>query len=589
MPDARAAAGDDAIVLEIVRNYLMRTCEEMKAVVVRAAYSTVIHEVLDYCCGIYLPDGGAVAEQSGIPIFLGNVGSVIQASNAAIGLDGLEPGDVIIANDPYSGGSHMCDTTTLLPIFDRGEAFGFVGFRAHLLDYGGKAPGGLFSDTTELFQEGLVIPPVKLYRAGEPNPDVFRLLEANTRFPRENTGDMRALVSASRVGHERVQELIARYGPNRLRSMFDELMGRGEQASRAAVEQIPDGTYSASCMHDGTGSDDAPLDGPYRIALTITVEGSDMKVDLTGTSDQLTGPANCPLGASISGIRAAFKYIVAPEYPTNEGCFRPLQVHVPEGTLLNPRKPAPTSMYFTPVSSVIELFQRALAPAIPDRTIAGTFGDICVTVYFGKHPDTQQPFLCSEPEGGGYGASPQGDGESCLVAPLNGDTKNVPIEVAEVKYGVLCERYELVPDSGGAGKFRGGLGSVREFSVRADARVGVSFLFDRQLEPAWGLEGGRSGGLNQAWFDRGTPDERWIGKITDHTLEGGATFAGIAGGGGGWGNPFERDPELVQRDVRDGFVTFDAAARDYGVALDRDTLEIRVEATDVLRRDGEST
>ncbi len=557
----------------------------MKIVVTRAAYSTVIYEVLDYSCGIFDGDGNIIAEQSGIPIFLANIGEAIRVSRDVIGWENLEPGDVIVSNDPYTGGSHLPDTTTIMPIFDGDELFAFSAFRAHLLDWGGHAPGGMFNNTTEIFQEGLIIPPVKLYRRGVPSEDIFRLLEANSRVPDLNTGDLRALVSASLVGVERVNELLEKYGGTFVRGVFEEILNRGEIASRASIETIPDGVYEAECFQDGTGDDDNPIDPPFTLKVTITVEGSDMHADFTGTSPQLRGSQNVPLHATISATRAAYKFFVAPDIPNNEGCFRPLKITVPEGSMLDPKKPAPTSNYPSPLVTVIELFQLALSEAVPDRVIAGTFGDICCCFYYGTDPETGETFICAEPEGGGYGASSDSDGESAIVAPIDGDTYNIPAEIAETKYRIRVSRYELIPDSGGPGRWRGGLGVYREYEVPEGQRVGTIFTFERQLSPSWGLFGGKGGAPNHVVLNPGQPDERRVNKLTDHWLSEGEVFSTRTGGGGGWGDPLDREPERVLEDVKRGYVTVEGARRDYCVIVDPDTLIVDEAGTERLRAD----
>lgn len=575
----------DPITLEIIRNSMLRTCEEMKVVVTRSAYSTVIYEVLDYSCGLFDAEGNILAEQSGIPIFLANIGYVIRAADEIIGFENLEPGDVVVSNDPYAGGSHLPDTTTILPIFDDDGLLGFAGFRAHLLDWGGKAPGGMFNDTTEIFQEGLIIPPVKLYQRGVPNPDVFRILEANNRVPRLNTGDLRALVSGSRVGAERVSELANKYGGSYLRQAFTELFDRGEHAHRQAITTIPDGVYRAEAMQDGTGDDAAPIDAPFKICLTITVKNDKMHVDFAGTADQLRGSQNVPYHATIAATRAAYKYFVAPEYLNNEGCFRPLTIDVPEGSMLWPKKPAPVSNYPSPLVTLIELFQRALADAVPERVIAGTFGDICCCFYYGTDAESGGQFISAEPEGGGYGAAHDRDGESALVAPLDGDTYNIPGEIAETKYPIYLKRYELIPDSGGPGRWRGGLGVYREFEVPPGQTVGTIFTFERENDPSWGLFDGKGGAPNHVVLNPGSANERRVNKLTDHWMSAGEVFSTRTGGGGGWGDPLEREVERVAEDVRYGFVTVEGARRDYGVVIQPDTFKVDLVETDHLRKE----
>ncbi|MCX6094629.1 MAG: hydantoinase B/oxoprolinase family protein [Candidatus Bipolaricaulota bacterium] len=574
----------DPVTLEVIRNRLIAASRDIRRTVEHAAYSPILYEVVDFSCGILDGDANLIAETPGLPIFLANLGYAVQSTYETIGRANLRPGDVILCNDPYNGGGTHCpDLVALCPAFHDGEILGWAAFRGHTVDMGGIYPGGWYSDTVEVFQEGFRLPPVKLLIEGKNNDDVFRLIRANTRVPDAVLGDVRAMVAAVRKGSQRFSEVIDRFGVKTTMAALAEMLAQGERLARAAVRRIPNGVYTADAILDGDGNDDAPLDEKLVLKLTITVNDDEMIADYTGTGPQSRGPMNTPEPSTISATRYAFKIVTTPHLPSNEGFFRALRIVIPDGSFLKPKFPAACAMWPTPSSTIPDLFLKALAPAIPDQVRGGYFGDSMANFLYGTDPKTKKYYVCAEADAGGYGGKPNEDGESALFSMTLGDTYNVPAEVAEIRYPWRVDRFELIQDSGGAGKFRGGLGVRREYRLGSDA--GMTVTADRVLyTPPWGVFGGQPGKTNITVVRRNDGrEERWR-KISNLPLAKGEVVSFQGGGGGGYGNPLDRDPALVAADVANGYVSLEAARSDYGVVLDPDTLAVDRTATTTLRK-----
>jgi len=573
----------DPITLEVIRNRLIAASRDIRRTVERAAYSPILYEVVDFSCGILDADANLIAETPGLPIFLANLGYAVQSTYATIGRENLKDGDIILCNDPYNGGGTHCpDLVTLCPAFHDGAIQGWAAFRGHTVDMGGIYPGGWYSNTTEVYQEGFRLPPVKLMAEGAPNEDVFRLIRANTRVPDAVLGDVRAMVAAVRKGSQRFCDVIETYGLKVTLGALEEILAQGERMAKAAVRRIPNGVYSAEAILDGDGNDDAPLDDRILLKLTITVNDDEMIADFTGTGPQNRGPMNTPEPSTISASRYAFKIVTTPHLPSNEGFFRALKIIIPEGSFLKPRFPAACAMWPTPSTTIPDLFLKALAPAIPDRVRGGHFGDAMANFIYGIDPKTGKYYVCAEADAGGYGGKPTEDGEAALFSMTLGDTYNVPAEVVEVRYPWRVERYELAQDSGGAGKYRGGLGVRRDYRLGFDA--GLTVTTDRvKYTPPWGLFGGKPGTTNITVVKRNDGrEERWR-KISNLPLKKGEIVSFRGGGGGGYGLPLERNPEQVRRDVIDGYVSLERAKEDYGVTIEKTTLDIDAQATETLR------
>lgn len=576
----------DPITLEVIRNRLIAASRDIRRTIERAAYSPILYEVVDFSCGILDSEANLVAETPGLPIFLSNLGYAVECTYQTIGRENLMPGDVILCNDPYNGGGTHCpDLTVLCPAFYDDNIQGWAAFRGHTVDMGGIYPGGWYSNTTEVFQEGFRLPPVKLMVQGKPNEDVLRLIRANTRVPDAVLGDIRAMIAAVRKASQRFYEIIDTYGLEVTRAAISELLDQGERLARAAVGRIPNGTYKAEALLDGDGNDDAPLDEKVWVRIAIIVEDDEITMDFTGTDPQCRGPMNVPEPSTISSARYGFKIITTPDLPSNEGFFRPLKVVIPEKSLLKPRFPAACAMWPAPTTTIPDLILKALAPALPDRVRAGHFGDSMANFLYGTDPRTKRYYVCAEGDAGGYGGKPYEDGEHAFFSMDLGDTYNVPVEVAEVRYPWRVERFELRQDSGGPGKFRGGLGVIRDYRIIGH-NTGLTVTTDRvKYTPPWGLFGGKPGKTNITVVYRNNgKQEKWR-KISNLPLDENEVVSFQTGGGGGYGPPLERDPDLVLRDVIDGYVSFESIREDYGVVINKDEMSVDQEATKKLRKE----
>jgi N-methylhydantoinase B len=574
----------DPITLEVIRNRLIAASRDIRRVVERAAYSPVLYEVIDFSCAILDAEANLVAETPGLPIFLANLSYSVSSTYETIGRENLKPGDVILCNDPYNGGGTHCpDLVVLCPAFFRGEIQGWAAFRGHTVDMGGIFPGGWYSNTTEVYQEGFRLPPVRIWVEGIPNEDVFRLIQTNTRVPDAVLGDIRAMIAGVRAGSQRLLDVIDKYGQKTMLGAMEEILGQGEKMARAALSRIPNGTYSAEAMLDGDGNDDAPLSQNLILKLKLTVEDTKMIVDFTGTSPQSIGPMNTPEPSTISAARYGFKIITTPDQPSNEGSFRPLEVIIPEGSILKPKFPAATAMWPTPITTIPDLMLRAIAPAIPDKVRGGHFGDSMADFIYGVDPRTGRYYVCAEGDAGGYGGQTHRDGSSALFSMALGDTYNMPVEVAEVRYPWRVERFEFSQDSGGPGKFRGGLGVRRDYRIIGH-NAGMTVTTDRVLNtPPWGIFGGKDGRPSITKVHRTDGSEETWRKVSNLPLNDGDVTSFQTGGGGGYGSPLERDPEMVLQDVINGYVSLGSARQDYGVVIKEPEMEVDQAATQRLR------
>jgi N-methylhydantoinase B len=574
----------DPITLEVIRNRMIAASRDIRRTIERAAYSPILYEVVDFSCGILDSDANLIAETPGLPIFLANLGYAVESTYSTIGRKNLNPGDVILCNDPYNGGGTHCpDLTVVCPAFYDGEIRGWAAFRGHTVDMGGIYPGGWYSNTTEVYQEGFRLPPVKLMVQGKPNDDVFRLIKANTRVPDAVLGDIRAMIAAVRKASQRFCEIIDTYGLDVTLAAIQEILDQGEKMARAAVRRIPNGTYKAEALLDGDGNDDEPLDEKVWVRITITVEDDEMTMDFTGTDSQCRGPMNVPEPSSISSARYGFKIITTPDLPSNEGFFRPLSIVIPEGSLLKPKFPAACAMWPAPTTTIPDLILKALASATPDKVRAGHFGDSMANFIYGIDPRTNRYYVCAEGDAGGYGGKPFEDGEHAFFSMDLGDTYNVPVEVAEVRYPWRVERFVLRQDSGGPGRFRGGLGVIRDYRIIGH-KAGMTVTTDRvQYTPPWGLFGGKPGKSNITVVYRNDgKQEKWR-KISNLPLDKNEVVSFQTGGGGGYGSPLERKPELVLDDVINGYVSMASAREDYGVVINESDMTVDLEATKQLR------
>ena len=567
----------DPVVTELVRNGVVAITEEMKTNLMRTAYNMIIYEALDFTVGLFTADGQTVSIGLGLPMFIRGMAETVKAKLARFG-DDIHPGDILVTNDAYITGSHLNHVTFSLPIFDDGTLIGFSCCMAHWPDIGGTLDGM----TTDIYSEGLQIPILKYQRAGVLNQDLLEILHMNVRLPERAMGDLRAQLTAIKSGERRFLELIHRYGRDTVLESIAAIMDQSEAAARARTLTIPDGVYEAESFMDDDGVD---VDQPIPIRVKVIVEGDRMTIDLTDVSHQVKGFYNSGVTTGYACTQVAFKCLTSPtDYPINDGSFRNLETIVPMGRIVSAVKPAPMRWWMTFPMTIVDTVFKALAPAIPDRTIAGHHADLIVGFFNGINPKTEEFYIAFiGPTGGGWGAKRGEDGNSATICMNDGDTHNSPVEQLEAKYPVLFEAHALRPDSCGGGRHRGGLGI--ENIVRARAPLTLNAQIDRVHCAPWGLDGGLDAAGNSVSLRRdGTwNDDFNNAKVLSQRLGPGDAFSFKSGGGGGFGSPLERPVQAVAHDVRQGYVSPEAALRDYGVVCDPATLAVDEDATAKIR------
>jgi N-methylhydantoinase B len=569
------------ITLEVVRNALLACADEMALGVLRTAYNMVIYEIHDYACALVDAQGRLMAQNlAGVPIFLADMGYVVQDGLSTFGRDGFAPGDVIMVNHPSVCGQHLNNVNVYTPFFWDGELVAFPAARAHWIDVGGLSTGFGASNSRDVYQEGLQIRTVKIYEAGRPNEAVLNLIRDNVRFADLAFGDLRSQISACRLGERRLAELSGRYGLATVRACIERIYEESETLARRTIARIPDGVYTAESFLDHDG---ARTDRPVPIRVAVTVAGDAMTIDYAGSAAVVEGPLNAgPTGGAITAARVAYKCIVAPDAPANEGYFQPLRVTVPPECFLGASPPAPMGGYSQSFPTIIDTILKAMAPALPDAIPAahkGVNGPGLTSI--GTHPRTGEPYACVNSVGGGWGGGRAGDGDSAGPSIAQGDIQNAPIELQEALYPLRIERCELRTNSGGAGEYRGGLGVTATYRALAD--MTVKTRLSRTLCPPWGLNGGRPGEVATITLQQPEGASESIQLVNGYRLRAGGEAVFHTAGGGGWGNPRARDPGAVAADVRDGYVSLAAARTEYGVVIDPATGAVDTPATAALR------
>ena len=577
-PENRApAAADlavDQVTLTVIDNYLATTCREMGIAMMRTAYSPMFNESLDFSCVLFDAKGRLSAQAEFCPSQIGTIKFTVEWMIDELGPDIYRPGDVIIMNDPYRGSGHIPEHTLLKAVFCGDEIVGFVANCAHLAEPGAKAPGGLAGDATDIFQEGLRIPPLWLQREGVPQEDVWKIIFANHRTPKVTYGDLMAMVGSLNVAERRLTGLIDTYGYETVTTATEDLINIAERRMSEEIRRIPDGEYRFSDVIE----DDGVAEGSYVIDCTVVVDGGNVACDFTGSDGQAAGPMNATYAVTASAVYNAFMHITDPTIPRNEGCYRPINIIAPPGTILNCEFPAPLVGGNTEVSPrITDIIFGALAGPLPERIPASLGGTSCCFLFGGQHPDTDDLYSHFHFEGIGWGGRPAADGNSQIIV-INGNCRNTPVEVFETRYPLRVESYRLLEDSGGPGLNRGGLGIERILTMVAD-EVTVSAIFNRMRVDPFGIGGGKPGG-NSGIYVRLAGEETWStfsdkfgtmspSKFSNIRLRRGDQVKITAPGGGGWGDPLERSADRVVADVAEGLVTPEAAQRDYGLTVER--------------------
>ena len=555
----------DAITTQVVRYALEQIADEMGYTLVRTARSTVIKEIKDISCAVFDRHGNTVAQAHHAPMLLTGFELGMRALRRRYTDEELDDGDVIVFNDPYAGGQHVMDLVTFAPVKLRGRLVGFVGNIAHHTDMGGAAPGGTAGGLTEIYLEGLRLPFVKLFKRGREDDELFGILANNIRVPDRTLGDIRAQASANFVGVRKTMEVFQKYSPEVVQACLTRLLDTSERRIRAGLRRIPDGVYSGVDWID----DDGVTDDPIRLQVNITKRGEEALVDFQGTAPQVRGNINCPIATVHAAVYYSLIAVIDPHVPPNSGCYRPFRIDAEPGLIVNPRMPAAVGARTNTSQKITEAMMLALSQALPDRVMAGSHGQITNCGFSGYHPVSGRRFVYIDIQGGGAGARPMKDGRDGQDSHL-ARFKNTPIEAVELEYPVRVERYEFIPDTGGAGKYRGALGLRRDIRILIDdvswARYG-----DRQKTAPFGLFGGKPGAKGTFILNPGTPQERPMKSKGLDRLNDGDVVSLRLPGAGGYGDPRERDPEAVQRDVRDGKVSPEAARRDYGLNLEPET------------------
>lgn len=570
----------DLITMQVIRYAMEQVTDEMGRTLVRTSRSTVIKEIEDISCAVFDRDGNTVAQAHHAPMLLTGFELGMRSLIERFPPEYFEEGDIIIFNDPYSGGQHVMDLVSFAPVFFEGQLVGFVGSIAHHSDMGGAAPGGTAGGLTEIYLEGLRFPFVKLYKRGHEDPELFGILANNIRVPDKTLGDIRAQASANFVGARRAREIFAKYGPDVVQQCLTMLLDYSERRIREGLKSIPDGDYSGDDWID----DDGITDEPIHLQVNIHKRGDEALIDFTGTSQQVRGNINCPLATVHAAVYYALIAVIDPHVPPNSGCYRPFTIKAEPGLIVNPRPPAAVGARTNTSQKITEAMLKALAQAIPDRVMAGSHAQITNCGFSGYHPTTGRRFVYIDIQGGGAGARPTKDGRDGQDSHL-ARFKNTPVEAVELEYPVRIERYELIPDSGGAGRFRGALGLRRDIRVLVDD-VSFARYGDRQRFAPFGLFGGQDGATGKFVLNPDTPQERPLKSKGLDRLRKGDVVSLRLPGAGGYGNPLERDPTLVLRDVRDGKVSLDAARRHYGVVIDPETGTVDEAATREARASG---
>ena len=568
----------DAVTLEVLRNALPAVANEMAADLQRTSYNMMIYEVRDYCTALLDTNGELISQNvGGVSHFVADLGVLVVDGMKRYGKDGFKPGDVVITNHQAVAGQHLNNVVIYMPYFYKGELLMFCMVRAHWIDVGGQSTGfGAGATVADPWLEGLQLDQLKIYEEGKLNETLYRVIKDNIRFPESSLGDMKSQMAACRLAARRMDELFDKYGKDTILAAISQIFDETEQKCRNVVAQLPDGIYEAEASIDDDG---LIRDEEVPIRVKITIKGSDMIIDLSGCSAERKAAIN---SRTYAGARVAYKALTGPLDPVNEGSFRALKVVIPEGNIMMAKFPAPMSGWSAIVPTVVDTIVVALAKAMPDRVPAGHHGLLGGSVvFFGLHPKTKRRFIVQSIEGGGWGGRPFEDGESATVSVCQGDVRNGSIEGIELKCPVLVESRALRQDSCGAGRYRGGLGL--DMKVRNLVEGKWNFERTRRSKcPPWGIAGGTAGepGGNLLKL----PGEKAFKWITGANIPVPLNSLAIVrtGGGGGWGDPLERDAALVAADAAEGLISRRAAHELYGVVL-RGSMSLDESATQRLR------
>jgi len=567
-----AVRGFDPILLGILQNLLVAIMDECELNLSRTAFSPFIYEGKDYCVGLLDAQGRTVVQSRGsVPSFMADLGVPIQDALDLYGPEGLHEGDVLIMNFADICGQHLNNVVIYTPVHWQEKLVGFVVTRAHWTDIGAS---GLSTTSTEIFQEGIQFRTLKVYKRGEIDPEIMRVIRHNVRFPELTLGDMGAQVSAVELGRRRFVALIEKYGWESIETSIHAMWDHSEKLARDRLRAMPDGVYAAEALLD----DDGISNEAIPLKLKVIIAGDRMTVDFSEFPPQTKGPMNSGAAVGPNVAKLAFKAAIVPEGPPNDGVFRPVDVILPPGTILSAVDNAAMSLWTVSIKTIVDVILRALSQAVPDRIPAAHHGSMGVYTFNGVNRETGKPYRLGDIVLGGWGAQPDSDGFSPLKTVTHGDTRQIPLEIEENLYPVLIERHEFRPDSAGPGAFRGGLGLKKVYAIPEGGNLMVAF--ERSKCPPWGLFGGGEAQVGYVVVKK-PGDETGVRyqKVSRVPLAPETRVELFSSGGGGRGHAYERAPERVVEDVRMGYVTVEGAAKDYGVIVDASSLEIDQDAT----------
>lgn len=565
----------DPVRFEVMRSAFVAAADEMGLALRKAAYSTNIKTRADFSCALFDRKLRLIAQSFSQPVHLASMSRMVPNALRQYGLENLGPGDSIVMNDAYRGGVHLNDVAIIAPCYVEDQLLGFAATVAHHTDIGGYAPGG-YCISTEIYQEGIIIPPVKLVSRGEIVPDVFNLVLANIRAPRQTAGDFRAQIAASLLGQRRIREVVDRFGAEATQVFVDRLIDYTERWSRAEIQKLPEGEYSSECWLD----DDGVTDEPIRLAVSVRIHDGRVSFDLTGCDPQRASPMNATLTQTYSPLAYVIKCLIDPNVPTNEGFYRLIDVHAPEATVVNAQRPVGVVGGWEVAMRLCDLTFRALSPAMPERVMASTKSVNCHMACGGLDPRNGEYYAFIETIAGGYGGRPGKDGLDAVQAHMQ-NTENSAVEETENNYPFMITRYELIPDSEGPGKYRGGLGVRRDWQFRDHEATLTVFSDNRKFAP-WGLFGGGDASPSRYILN---PDQKCRDLPSKITLKlaPNDTISYRTPGGGGFGPADERDPEQVLDDVIAEKISVHRAREVYRVVVCAETRQIDWKATRYLR------
>jgi N-methylhydantoinase B len=549
-----AIPANDPITQEIIQNSLQAAADEMFAAMRKTAMSSIIYEVLDMGTGILDHRGELACSGAGIPAFIGVLDKSVKVIVGKFPAEDIRPGDVYATNDPYYGGvTHLNDIVVMMPVFAEDRLIAWTANIAHNSDVGGMAPGSLTGEATEIFQEGLRLPAIRIIREGTPIQPVFDIIKVNSRMPDVLEGDVWAAIASVRIGARRLTEMALKYGVDTFSRAMTSFMDYGEDVSRKAMAGLPKGVFELSEEQD---------DGSV-FNVKISIDDDTFQVDLRDNPDQSPGPVNTSRDGVMVACQMIFKSLTDPYSPANEGSFRPIRLLTREGSVFHASEPAPIGFYYEIELRVYDLMWRCLAPHVPDRLAAGHFASVCGTFIGGTHPDTGRQYTIIEPQIGGWGARPGADGNSAMFCGFHGETYNCPAEINEARNGVIVDQMALNTGAGGEGAFTGGRGIVMDYRVRAENGY-LTAGYTRSKFPAWAMEGGAEGSGNIVEFRPQDGDIARYAFVSGLSTQPGDVIRVITGNGGGYGDPKDRDPALVAMDVKNGLISADRARDVYG-------------------------